>query len=352
MKLRYLFFLMILFVVFAAQANSADLKFRPDGTFKILLMSDAHCSSVDEEPYKALAEKLITIEKPDLVVMDGDNITSNPGPGLDDLKKAIANVAEPMEKMKVPWAVVFGNHDWEPLPKLGLTQADMMAIYESYPYNVNSGWQRGITGVGNKCFYIYDQDGLSHLYNIWLLDSNNAPKDPKHKYDWIHIDQVMWYYNKSKEIEALEGCKIPGLMFFHIPLPEFGEMATTKNTIGERHEHECPSMMNSGMFTAIYERGDVKGVFCGHDHVNNYVGKWNDILLGYAFVVGYRGYPHTPPDDKTNDRARGARVFLLEKNDLEHFKTWIRFKDGTTNWESWSGEYMKSQLKYPPPTEK
>jgi len=33
--------------------------------------------------------------------------------------------------------------------------------------------------------------------------------------------------------------------------------------VGERNEEECPGPINSGMFSAILERGDVKGVFCG-----------------------------------------------------------------------------------------
>lgn len=86
-------------------------------------------------------------------------------------------------------------------------------------------------------------------------------------------------------------------MFIHIPLWEHRYMwyssvdsrtdadharAVEKHQIiGERNE-ECPGPINSGMFSAMLDRGDVKGVFCGHDHVNTYMENYYGILLGYS----------------------------------------------------------------------
>lgn len=38
---------------------------------------------------------------------------------------------------------------------------------------------------------------------------------------------------------------------------------------------ELPSMINGGFFAAVV--GDVKGIFCGHDHINNHVGLWRGV---------------------------------------------------------------------------
>ena len=38
------------------------------------------------------------------------------------------------------------------------------------------------------------------------------------------------------------------------------------------------------MFSAILDRGDVKGIFCGHDHINTYHGNYYGVLLGYEEV--------------------------------------------------------------------
>ena len=59
------------------------------------------------------------------------------------------------------------------------------------------------------------------------------------------------------------------------------------NIAGERNEEEYPGPINSGMFPAMLERGDVKGVFYGHDHVNTYMGNYYGILLGYAGSTGF-----------------------------------------------------------------
>ena len=55
-------------------AAEAPLKFKADGTFKILLMSDLHASPDPADPETAacitLMEKFLELEKPDLVVVD------------------------------------------------------------------------------------------------------------------------------------------------------------------------------------------------------------------------------------------------------------------------------------------
>ena len=72
------------------------------------------------------------------------------------------------------------------------------------------------------------------------------------------------------------------------------------------------------MFTAALERGYVKGMFVGHDHVNNYTGNYYGIQLGYDANVGYQTYGLGGAD---NDRLRGVRVFELDENNLETFTT-------------------------------
>lgn len=188
-------------------------------------------------------------------------------------------------------------------------------------------------------------DGVWNVEHDAGHDSGGKDNDPTIRYDWIHTDQVAWYHQTSRELETRRGSKMPGLMYFHIPLLEFQEMILTRKVLGERHEPESPSRINSGLFAAVFDRGDVKGIFCGHDHVNNYVGKFHGVTLGYNGVVGFHGYPHTPPNDPTNDRARGARVFALDASDPGRFRTWMRFRDGATSWEHSSDAYEFDEIK-------
>ncbi|WP_202798997.1 hypothetical protein [Saccharopolyspora spinosa] len=81
--------------------------------------------------------------------------------------------------------------------------------------------------------------------------------------------------------------------------------------VGERNEAECPGPFNSGMFNAILTRGDVKGVFCGHDHVNTYHSNYYGVLLGYAGSTGFGTYGLSGAE---RNRLRGARVYTLNEN--------------------------------------
>lgn len=340
MKLRLQFFLLIALVVVyigAAQAKTPDLKFNADGTFKILCISDVHYNEDGNPMTDSLIKMLIDTEKPDLIIVNGDNHSGNISK-VEDLKHTISYLTDILEESGTPWATTFGNHDPEAADKCGITKAELMSFYEACPHNLNSGWNRNISGVGNKNILIYDSKGISPAFNVWLFDSFSDSPVPGAKYEWIHIDQVYWYYKTSKDLEAINGKKIPGFMFFHIPLVEIKQLIGTK-IVGLRHENECPSYVSSGLYGAILDRGDVLGMFHGHDHQNNYIGKLNGIMMGYVAVAGYNPYPRIPADDPSNNYIRGGRVFLIDEADPAGFKTWVRFADGSKNWESEA--YMK-----------
>lgn len=318
-------------------SDSKTFRFHDDGAFKILSVSDFHYIPRPDPYGIALTEYLISTENPDLVIVNGDTITGYGCKTAQDMWTAADNVAAAMEKMKVRWAVTLGNHDLENEAGNHVTRRQLISHYEKYPYNVNGGWNRDIHGAGNKHMLVWSADGSNPLFSVWILDSGGG--NPTYRYDWIHADQVSWYHQTSLDLESRYGGKVPGLMFFHIPLQEFREMLVGSKTIGERHEPECPSDINGGMFGALVDRGDVRGVFCGHDHVNNYLGRHRGIVLGYDGVAGFFTYPHIAPDDVASGRARGGRVFLISASDPGNFKTWMRFRDGSTNWESSSYAY-------------
>jgi 3',5'-cyclic AMP phosphodiesterase CpdA len=329
----------------AVDSSPRTLRVRADGSFKILAITDLHYIPEPDTNGIELTEKLISIENPDLVLSTGDNISGDRCSTEEDLQRATGNVAAAMEKMQTPWAVVLGNHDQEHFARTHVSREEIFRYYESHPHNLNSGWVRGLHGAGNGCITVWNAEGTEPVLLLWLLDSGEGVEEPGVAYDWIHADQVNWYVQASKQLEARYGRKIPALMFFHIPLLEFQEMILTRNVLGERHEPESPSRINGGMFAAVHERGDVMGIFCGHDHVNNYVGRFRGVTLGYNGVAGFYGYPHTPPGDPTNGHARGARVFTVAAAEPGKFRTWMRFRDGSTNWEHSSDAYERVEIK-------
>lgn len=325
---------------FAKQGYRKSLKFNDDQTFKIVQFTDTQDDEDIDPRTVALIGAVLDEQQPDLVVFTGDNITG----GCDtpqEVYKAIDNIASPVDNRKIPWLITFGNHDEDSTPKSGLDEEDMLRIYMSYRYNINKPGPRWVYGTGNMNVLIRSSVTGMPVFNIWALDSGRyAPQkiagqsigddtrlpewDSKLPYwDWIKASQINWYTSTSKKLERIFNKKIPSLMFFHIPLWEFYSMWENKENhgvIGEKNESVCPGPFNSGLFTAMVERGDVKGVFVGHDHVNNYVGNYFGIALGYAANTGFGTYGL---DGEERDRLRGARVFVLNEADLDSFDTYM-----------------------------
>lgn len=309
------------------------LRFGRDGKFKIVQFNDTQDDEKVDRRTLELMRAVLDDERPDLVILNGDNITGGCDTPLE-MHQAMNNVVQPMEERAVPWAITFGNHDEDSTPKSGVDETDMLAFYRSYRYNVNGPTARGVTGQGNSNLLIDGSNGRP-AFNVWLLDSGRyAPEllagqdfEGYPTWDWLRMDQVKWYYDTSVQIERKVGHVVPALMFIHIPLWEyrfmwFGsvdgrtdadhERGRARHRIeGERNEEECPGPFNSGMFSAIQQRGDVRGVFCGHDHVNTYSGDYYGVLLGYAGNTGFGTYGLSGPE---RNRLRGARVYDLDES--------------------------------------
>jgi len=324
--------IMLAFAGAAIAAPPVSLKFKPGKAFKIIQFSDVQDGVHLDPRTSAAMGRIIDSEKPDLVVLTGDNVSTGGVGNLPDLKTAIAQVAKPMESRNVPWAIVFGNHDTDGLAKIGITKAQMFAIYRTYPHNINPDDPQGVYGSGNALLKVIGSNNKP-AFGVWLVDSNAYVKQNYNgqtldTYDWIRSSQVEWYLQQSKQVEKELGAKLPSLMFFHICLPEFAQLAATKKYTGERNEDECPSAINSGLFSALLDRSDVLGVYVGHDHTNTYEGTWYGIRLGYGGSIGYGTYGISSNVESEKQRIRGARVFVIdEKNPKAYESKYIYAND-------------------------
>src|SRR3954463_11227853 len=212
---------------FAASNEKAKLQFNSNGKFKVVQFNDTQDDENIDRRTIELMEKVLDAEKPDFVVINGDVLASGPDTPLET-KQAINNVAQPMEKRGIKWAITYGNHDEDSTPNSGLDEADMLEIYMSYKYNVNQPSEKGITGTGNTNVLINNSKGNDVAFNLWLLDSGRyAPETIADQdfegyptWDWLRGNQVNWYFETSKKLENQFGRKIPSLMFIHIPLWE------------------------------------------------------------------------------------------------------------------------------------
>ncbi len=299
-----------------AAGNKQELKFSQDGRFKIVQFTDTHlCASSEHrlgEAEKTFARitGMIKAEKPDLLVFTGDVVTDEPAKVMWD------RLVDTLNMYNVPFAVMFGNHDPEP----ELSKAEMSEIITSSPLNVNKLNKAGeLADIGIP---VMDSDGKKPASVLYCMDSHDYSKiEGIEGYGWFERGQVDWLYESCMEAAAKAGAPLPSLAFFHIPLPEFAQAwSNPQNTRkGRKAENECHGKINQGMFAAMVESGSIMGVFCGHDHDNDYVVAEHGIALGYGRYTG----------DRTvyNNLRHGVRVIVL-KEGVREFESWIREDDG------------------------
>lgn len=297
----------------SAYLFKAELKFKSEGTFKIVQFADIHEGPTVDSRALQLMKNVLDYEKPDLVILTGDN-TDGKCKTVKDVKKAVNIISEPMEARNIPWAIAFGNHDDE---HGVMSKSKMMKLYMKYPHNLSQYGNRNIAGVGNYNLTVKGSKSHLPVFNIYILDSGKYASQGIGIYDWIKFNQIDWYKKTSVSLKKKYGKTIPALMFFHIPIKEFKLVWEGGSAVGQKNEEEHTPIINSGLFSSLLEMGDVKGVFVGHDHTNNYCGYLCGIMLGYAGNVGNGTYGK-------EGLPKAARVFLIKEENPSKFDTWLR----------------------------
>ncbi|KAL6131192.1 hypothetical protein ACLB2K_069568 [Fragaria x ananassa] len=333
------------------EKTTKSLRFGGDGQFKILQVADMHYADGKMTPCEdvlpsqvagcsdlnttAFVKRMIQAEKPDFIVFTGDNIY---GFDATDAAKSMDAAFAPAIASNIPWAAVLGNHDQESdLSREGVMKH--IVGYKSTLAQVNPSDQDVIDGFGNYNLEVGGVQGTGFenksVLNLYFLDSGDYSTVPSIPgYGWIKPSQQFWFQQTSANLKKAymkkpqaQKTSAPGLAYFHIPLPEFASFDSSNST-GVRQEGISSASVNSGFFTTLVEAGDVKAVFTGHDHVNDFCGKLTGINLCYAGGFGYHAYGKAGWD-------RRARVVAatLEKTStggwgaVKSIKTWKRLDD-------------------------
>jgi 3',5'-cyclic AMP phosphodiesterase CpdA len=316
MKLKVLFTLAALCIMNNEYILSSDFKFNSNGKFKIMQVTDTHIRARSEHSKTSvdMLNQVLDAEKPDIVIFSGDIVTEKP------YKDGFNLIAEPVVSRKIPWALVFGNHDAEQ----DLTYEQLAEFIQSYPYNSgNMKKQKNVSGYGNYTINIKDKAGKKNAAVLYCLDSHQySTKKPTVEGDgWIDFNQVAWYRKQSEKYTKANGGKpLPALAFFHIPLPEYRDVYREEGhkMIGTQQENVCSPEINTGLLFSMVDMGDVRGVFVGHDHVNDYIFNYFGIALAYGRWSG----------SKTTYGNLKNGVRIIELTEGQHdFDTWIRLDD-------------------------
>ena len=300
----------------AVAAHARELKFKEDGTFKVMQLTDLHLNP--KLPGECLLvfdriDRLVAMEKPDFIAITGDMVYGKPA------EEVIVKLRAQLDSYRIPWAVVYGNHDYQ----FNLTRAEMSKLYTDGEYNCNTLNENGELAD----MEIPVMDGDKPGYYIFMMDSHDycAIKNIG-TYGYFSWEQVQWLRESCKARTAEDGSVAPSLAFFHIPLCEYTDawhrMENTrqgegdfKHCVGMRGENIASGALNTGMFAAMKETGSVAGVFCGHEHDNDFLACYCGISVAYGRFTGAGAVYNNIP--------AGARIIQVKPLDRT-IETWIR----------------------------
>ena len=288
----------------APQRAVDSLRFTPQGKFKILQLTDLHWHvslPMQNNRTYYLIKHMVQAEQPHLVVITGD-LALTPA-----TLTAYYQVASLLEEMQVPFAVALGNHDRQ----IGTEGPTIFHLLAQFPHFV--GRSGTVSGCGNYDLPVYGTDSQEPRAVLYVLDSHG--KENLTDYQWIRQDQIDWFVQTDKGL--------PSWLFFHIPLPEIKDLHGSGLWTGECGEESMPPAYNSGFFDVLAARPHVRGVFFGHDHLNNFVGRLQGLWMGYGQHTGYGGYGYPFPC--------GGRVIELDEGSL-NFRTYLIYSDLTVHY--------------------
>ncbi len=285
-----------------------ELRVDENGNFKVLVLSDVQFNSpnISQETLNNI-KAVVSREQPDLVIFNGDNSF-----GIQTeraLQQYVTNMTKYLEENHIPWAHVYGNHDAENHAlRTSLVREKQQAVYESFPYCVSKAGEEGLYGVGNFVIPILEHDSDKIAFNVWCFDSGTTNKvwDSSFPdvyvgdnafwshYDTMEMNQVEWFKEASALLEAYNGAPIPGMMAFHIPLQESYYAWAARETDnlewdGHKRENISAHAQDVPLFAAAKENG-ILAIVNSHDHINDFMVKYQGIRLCYTACIGTLEY--------------------------------------------------------------
>lgn len=325
-------------------ADKPILHVRKDGKFKILQVSDLHLSTgigVCRDPEPPLGKggkceadprtlefirSALETEKPDLVVLSGDQINGETSP---DSQSALFKFAHLFITHKIPFATIFGNHDTEGSVS---SREYLMQLTKSLPYSLSEPGPSNIDGVGNYYVEVLARGTSSHsALTLYLFDTHAySPDERQYRgYDWLKKSQIEWFKRTAETLKHSSAHRDythvhMDMAFIHIPLPEYRNTDDIVTASGTLRENPTAPGFNSGFKAALVEEG-VLAVSCGHDHANDYCalskgegdnGK-PELWMCYAGGSGFGGY------GGYDGQRRRVRVFEFDMNEAR-IGTWKR----------------------------
>jgi hypothetical protein len=260
---------------------------------RLLQLADTHFHPGDasNQATEKMLRGLVEREQPDFIIHTGDFINN------DSSKLVEWTGMDILNGLKLPWALCFGNHDYP--AKNGEGSLPLDSIRQKMERDFQ-GYVDAPTGR-HYCYRydILDKDSPKPRASLFFFQVGYAEGDRR-----ISDPQLAWFKNQMEK-DAQREVETPITVFVHIPLVEYHQLFDSGRAIGTKAESVCFDSDTGESFKAFQSSNRVVGVFCGHDHVNNYHGDWQGIELAYGRVSGWGAYG--PPSWQ-----RGGRLISLD----------------------------------------
>lgn len=281
---------------------------------RILQLTDIHydMNNNRKKDTLQLLNNVIKEANPHLIIVSGDWCASH-----KNAEKLSREVFDVIDSYGIAWAPIFGNHDMEG----DMSRFDYAdKVFPTYTNCMFDVGYTNIGGVGNYILNLFNGEEKNDKYigSIFMIDSNTSTRKNIIKYigpDKKQVDWYKWAVDGLNSVFAKDGEKIQSIMYMHIPI--YGNKEIVANgqlVLGKNSEDTWPPYKDVGLLDAIFEKGSTKGVFFGHDHANNGVYNYKNILIGYGIESGWcKGY--------AEECTKGGMLLTIGENfniKLEH----------------------------------
>ena len=306
--------------VFLKQKESDELSvsMRRGEDFKIIQLADLHFGeegtryhNSDEQRTIEFIDSIVESEKPDFIVLSGDNIMNS---GI----KGARELVEIMDRYKTPYTFVFGNHDATTYtPSYSKREISNFLESNPSPYLLYKSGYVDTTlenRYGNFSISLRDSESGELLGAFVIIDTGIYDYEIE-AYQSITEGQIEWYKSEIARLNDIYSAQknnahevIPTLTYGHIQLPDHFrayKQAVEENDAEFIYYQQLGGWMQgtmndsaatepSSFFTAMKEMQSAKAYLCGHMHGMTFHVKTDGIILGFCPQTGSTSNSQSP----------------------------------------------------------